>query len=375
MPDKIVFVLPALPKYRHDFLVLLYEELKKTNHELVIVTGINNWNKVIVEIEEDLPVKVIRCKTAGFKLLNVNVNWQKKFVRSVFAEKPDKVVLMYHTGKLNHSILLLLCLLRGLPFVFWGSGYRRVDLKGMTLKIKHSIKHFFEKRSRGYITYSQYFADILIDKGFDKDKVIVAQNTINVEKILERQELSVKHRNKIFSFLFVGALIPLKRLDFSFLACTELLSQGYSFRFDIVGGGVILDDLRSLIDTHGLQEHVFLHGAQFGEDVVPFFSKADVFLLPGTGGLAINEAMAYGLPVISAPGDGTAYDLIENGENGFILENGYELKDLKEAMKYFLDLNTEDLLDMGRKSTEKVESMASLRNMVDKFAQGMKTLG
>ena len=38
-------------------------------------------------------------------------------------------------------------------------------------------------------------------------------------------------------------------------------------------------------------------------------------MLPGTGGLAVQQAMAHGLPVIVAQGDGTQDDLVrpENG--------------------------------------------------------------
>ncbi|MFN8426382.1 MAG: glycosyltransferase [Anaerolineales bacterium] len=38
--------------------------------------------------------------------------------------------------------------------------------------------------------------------------------------------------------------------------------------------------------------------------------------LPGTGGLAVQEAMSYGLPVIVAQGDGTQDDLVRK-ENGW----------------------------------------------------------
>ena len=40
------------------------------------------------------------------------------------------------------------------------------------------------------------------------------------------------------------------------------------------------------------------------------FAGADLFVLPGTGGLAVQEAMSYALPVIVAKGDGTQEDLV-----------------------------------------------------------------
>ena len=45
-----------------------------------------------------------------------------------------------------------------------------------------------------------------------------------------------------------------------------------------------------------------------------------MFVLPGTGGLAINEAMAHRLPVISGYADGSADDLVVDGVTGFRLK-------------------------------------------------------
>ena len=60
---------------------------------------------------------------------------------------------------------------------------------------------------------------------------------------------------------------------------------------------------------------------------------SNIFVLPGTGGLAINEAMAYGLPVICSEADGTEKDLVIKVERG-----QYELFHplFKEYLKNFV---------------------------------------
>ncbi|HEY6072779.1 MAG TPA: glycosyltransferase, partial [Anaerolineales bacterium] len=57
-------------------------------------------------------------------------------------------------------------------------------------------------------------------------------------------------------------------------------------------------------------------GARHDEELRPYFSAADLFVLPGTGGLAVQEAMSNALPVIVAQGDGTQDDLVRAG-NGW----------------------------------------------------------
>lgn len=372
MTTKVVLAIPALPNYRHDFIVNLHERLKKEGYELTIVTGLNNWKKAIIEIEDDLPVKVTRCPTVGFRLGPLNINWQKGLVKSVLQEQPDKVVIMYHVGKLNHSILLLRLLMRKIPFIFWSSGYRRVDLNNWILNFKHGIKHLFEMRTAGYITYSEYFANILKEKGYDDHKIVVAQNTINVERFIKSNDaLGEKKVSRPIRFLFVGAIIRLKKLDQAIRACKELTDQGYDFRFDIVGGGALKDELVLLSESLQLEDKVQFHGPRYGEEVVPFFRNADVFLLPGTGGLAINEAMAYSLPVICTPGDGTAFDLVQEDQNGYILENAYPPGVLTAVMKKFLEMDNSQIREMGKVSLALVKSKATLDNMARKFAYGI----
>ena len=62
-------------------------------------------------------------------------------------------------------------------------------------------------------------------------------------------------------------------------------------------------------------------GDQRGADLQPYFPAADLFALPGTGGLAVQEAMAAGLPVVVAEGDGTQDDLVRP-DNGWQVPPG-----------------------------------------------------
>ncbi len=55
----------------------------------------------------------------------------------------------------------------------------------------------------------------------------------------------------------------------------------------------------------------------------PYFARADLFVLPGTGGLAVQQAMAHALPVIVARGDGTQDDLVRDGNGWQIPADDY----------------------------------------------------
>jgi glycosyltransferase involved in cell wall biosynthesis len=82
----------------------------------------------------------------------------------------------------------------------------------------------------------------------------------------------------------------------------------------VVGDGPAREALENL--SRKIYPRAEFVGAKHGDELEPYFSKADLFVLSGTGGLAIQQAMAHGLPVIVAHGDGTQDDLVRE-ENGW----------------------------------------------------------
>jgi len=130
----------------------------------------------------------------------------------------------------------------------------------------------------------------------------------------------------------------------------------------IVGDGPERADLERLArDIYPSAEFV---GARHGEQLKPYFMKADLFVLPGTGGLAVQEAMSYGLPVIVARGDGTQDDLVRPG-NGWQIPND-DLSALTEAVHQAL-FDAGRLRRMGAESYRIVAEEINIEKMVEVF--------
>lgn len=84
------------------------------------------------------------------------------------------------------------------------------------------------------------------------------------------------------------------------------------------------------------------------------YNMAHIFSLPSKGpgetwGLAVNEAMACGKPILVSDKVGCAVDLVKNGENGYIFQSG-NLSDLTEKLKAMLNLKK--IEEMGKRSKE-----------------------
>jgi glycosyltransferase involved in cell wall biosynthesis len=88
------------------------------------------------------------------------------------------------------------------------------------------------------------------------------------------------------------------------------------------------------------------------------YQSADVFVLPSKGpgetwGLAVNEAMASGLPVIVSDRCGCASDLVQQEENGLIFKSE-DQRSLEVAMQKLSERQA--INEMGRKSKVRIES-------------------
>lgn len=80
--------------------------------------------------------------------------------------------------------------------------------------------------------------------------------------------------------------------------------------------------------------------------------------------------MTFGKPVIATDAVGAAFDMIKNGENGFVVpeKNEYELyKSLKKII-------SDDILmeKMGKKSKDIINNEFNYNNMVTGFNEAVK---
>jgi glycosyltransferase involved in cell wall biosynthesis len=134
-----------------------------------------------------------------------------------------------------------------------------------------------------------------------------------------RQELRIDADAIVI--LFAGKL-QAKKNPRLLLDAFESLGRGPHLVF--VGNGDLESELKA---RAAMIENVHFMSFQ-NQSVMPaVYRLADVFVLPSQGpeetwGLAMNEALASGRPVIASSKAGGACDLIRAGENGWVFESG-----------------------------------------------------
>ena len=214
------------------------------------------------------------------------------------------------------------------------------------------------------LSYSQRGAEEYAALGFPREKIFVAHNSVSPAP---EQKPDDKPRTvDRATILFVGRLQTRKRVDYLLRACAELKSNP---RLIIVGDGPERVALESFaIDVYPSAE---FSGAKHDAELKPYFEQADLFVLPGTGGLAVQEAMSYGLPVIVAKGDGTQDDLVREGNGWQIPPDNYAA--LVSTMKNALS-DIARLRRMGQESFRIVSEEININKMADVFVQVLNSV-
>lgn len=279
--------------------------------------------------------------------------YQRNFIHWLEEWNPDALIMEANQRYLASPSAVNWMHKRGRKVLGWGLGAPKQS--GLWKRFIHQFD--------GMIAYSQRGAEEYAALGFPREKIFVAHNSVSAkpEKPDDRP-LKIDHA----TILFVGRLQARKRVDSLLRACTEMESKP---RLLIVGDGPEREELESLA-TEIYPSAEFI-GAKHGAELKPYFQQADLFVLPGTGGLAVQEAMSYGLPVIVAKGDGTQDDLVRE-KNGWQIEpENYGT--LVDTMKNALS-DIARLREMGKESFRIVAEEINIEKMVDTFVRTLNSL-
>lgn len=127
--------------------------------------------------------------------------------------------------------------------------------------------------------------------------------------------------------LAVGRLDPVKGFDRLIRCFREIHGKRPNCKLKIVGEGTERKHLEDMIQEYALEDSVILTGRLVSADVEREMLKASAFAMSSHNegfGYVIIEAMSCGLPVVAFDVRvGPGY-IIENGVNGFLVEDGDE---------------------------------------------------
>lgn len=246
---------------------------------------------------------------------------------------------------------------RGRPVLGWGLG--APPLQGRLAALRAAARKRFLRRLDGILAYSHHGAREYAALGlFASGRIFTAGNAVT-EPPPGPPPARDAHRQPA-QVLFVGRLQQRKRLDLLLRACAAL-PESLQPGLTIIGEGPARPEAARLAEE--IYPRARFTGELHGAALAAEFDAADLFVLPGTGGLAVQEAMSHALPVIVAEGDGSQEDLVRPA-NGWLVPPG-DLPALQAALQ--AALTDPDLHRKGLESYRIVREEINLNAMADAF--------
>ena len=326
---KRVLFLTNLPTpYRIDF----YRELGKLCDLTVVIEARRskdlhfNWN------DNDIKTFTLHYLNDGL-LDEEKVNWS---VLSFLSKKKFDVIVVstYHTytGMLSLAYMKA----RNIPYVFETDGGMIADAesaakKWYKTKLIKGAKVYFSPStgSDEYLAYYGANREYIHRYPFSSlSDVDVLPNPLSREEKLDiRQKLGVKESKMI---LGVGQFIHRKGFDVMMKAAKDMDKNIVIY---IVGGKPTEEYQKMQADYDLTQIH--FEGFKTKTELTEYFKAADLFVLPtreDIWGLVINEAMAYGLPVVTTNRCVAGMELISDKDCLVDIDNPHQLKNIMEIL-------------------------------------------
>lgn len=302
-------------------------------------------------------------------------------IASINLWKPDSLLIY---GWNNHAHLSCIRYFKGKIPVFFRGDSTLIDSKP---HIKALLRKIFLKWVYSHVDFAFYTGvhnrSYFLKYGMKSNQLIFAPHVVDNEIFFDssnqltnsanewRSSLGISNNNLVF--LFAGKLENKKNPQLLVKAFRELIKSNNNCILLIVGDGILKDKLIQLSKIEfndNFSKRIFFIPFQNQSKMPIVYRMADVFVLPSQGpgetwGLAVNEAMASGKPVILSEKVGCAPDLVEQGVNGFVFKSG-DTNDLISKLKIFG--NNAGLIEkMGKASLDKISSfsLSHLANIIE----------
>ncbi|MFI3213724.1 MAG: glycosyltransferase family 4 protein [Eubacteriales bacterium] len=284
------------------------------------------------------------------------------YVKLLDEIKPDVVILFLHLKDYVMLPLIYSCKIKKIPVIYWNHG---INIKTPESKIKNALFYFIHSCCDALITYTPEMKKYFSEKS--QRKLFVAYNTIDLSDIDKNEicnpsecksKYGIKEKNVI---LYVSRLKTYKR--------PELLIELFGGMEDIAVVLVGPDETDEFLMKVSAFDNVYYLGEKYGIEVDEIYKMADIFSTPGHIGLALNQAMFWGVPVVLLEGiHAPEIYYLKDNITGKIAVNEEVLKEYVLAL-----LNDKEQLEsMSAAALDVYEKEISIDRMYEGFKEAIK---
>lgn len=301
-----------------------------------------------------------------FQNVNYDLNFKhyeipfstKEYIIQIKSIAPQYVILFLHLKDKVMIPVIEYCKTHKIPVIYWNHG---INIETPNDKLKNAIFHFIHNQCDALITYTPDMKQYFSEK--NQKKLFIAYNTLNFadidkdkvpDKETTKKKYGIKEKRVI---LYISRMMPYKRVDL----LMDLFADLDDIAVVMVGPGFSKKQQKK-VDEHS---NLYYLGEKYGEEVNEIYKMGDIFSTPGHIGLAMNEALFWGLPVVLLQGThAPEIYYMKNGVTGYLAENEEDFK------SYTIDLLRDD--EKLRKMSEACSDVYNREVSIDRMFQGFE---
>lgn len=367
---KIALIIPMLQPYR----INLYKKLidsTKDRYEWCIFHGVKTFDDARPAYNGNIKLKN-NPYTSKIKYFGpLSAVFQGNLFKNIKKYNPDIIIINANAGEFDSRRVSLWAKKENKKLILWVCSWDSNKAKGLFRFIKRKLTKIYYKRGNRFLAYSSHASKFIESFGISQNKITIAYNGLDINELEDKVDYVISEKeiikselnpNKQTVFLFVGGLIPMKSPLLLIDSFLKLNKENKDVQLWIIGDGPLREQLENKISDN---ENIKYFG-RIVDDVDKYFAAADWFVLPGAGGLALNQAMFWKTPCICSVADGTEDDLVIDNINGYRFDSG-DSDSLYYAMKKALKTNSDKYEIMGAFSKYLITERSNTDTMFDTF--------
>ena len=317
MKNKVVILQRVCAPYRLKFFVEFQKII--TNSTLIIGEDIPNSK---VKNRTDLKgLNYIKLPTRHINFFGRILTFHKGLLSQFKKDKPEIIICEAESHIIGYltAIIYKFFFNRNVKLGYWCF----IALPGRVYN-KYSFIEIFKRNIRKlfdhFFLYHSYGKSALLEMGINEELITIVTNVGDTQRFNDLSKKKIPNSlakkklnlDNACTLLFLGTLDKNKKPN----KLIEIM-KSIDIKVNVIflGDGALYNELKNL--NH---KNVLMPG-YVKSNIELYLSASDIVIIPGRGGMNISESLAFGLPVIVHQADGIEYDLIKNGENGFIISD------------------------------------------------------
>ena len=370
---KILFIHNTAMWYRRP----LFKRLSEIYDVKFVFTHLEvSKNRYGVELSEEIE----GLENVNYKALKNYFGIAFGLIKELLRDDYDIIVDSFLSTEAIFSFTI--AKLRRKPIIFWSEAWDWEKRKTLKRKLFAPLSKFIITHSDTFLVPGTRHKKYFVSLGASPDKVFIMPNVSNIsvkesdygrkEKLKEELDIGTK---KVV--LYIGRLRKRKGVEYLIKAFAKLRKEIGDSVLIIVGRGECRDELELLVKNLNIEDSVYFKGYVEDELLPAYYLLCDVCVVPSiTYGMGdpwvfiVNEAMYFGKPVIATDAVGAAFDMIKDGENGYMVPEK-DSDALYSAMKKILS-DPELEKKMGEESRRIIEEGFRYGNMLNGFKEAIE---